>query len=67
MIVQAILLTIGEFILFTLCMTFGGAPNPSKWSNDVSELTTDLANDLVHDNGWDHTQQASVTTPTYVE
>ncbi|KAI2490861.1 hypothetical protein MHU86_14415 [Fragilaria crotonensis] len=33
-------------------MTFGGAPNPSQWS-DVSEVITDLANDLVRRSDWD--------------
>jgi hypothetical protein len=39
-------------------MTFGGAPNPSQWS-DMSKLATDLANDLVCDGGWDHMTQTS--------
>ncbi len=52
MIVQAIV-GIGNYILLALRMTFGGAPNPSQWS-DVSEMATDLANDLVRDDGWDH-------------
>jgi hypothetical protein len=33
-------------------MTFGGAPNPSQWS-DVSEVIADLANDLVRRSNWD--------------
>jgi hypothetical protein len=32
-------------------MTFGGAPNPSQWS-DVSEVIVDLANDLVRRSDW---------------
>ncbi len=32
--------------LEALRMTFGGAPNPSQWS-DISEVIADLANDLV--------------------
>jgi hypothetical protein len=39
-------------------MTFGKAPNPSQWS-DVSEMATNLANDLVHDGRWNHTTQTS--------
>jgi hypothetical protein len=39
-------------------MTFGGAPNPSQWS-DVSEMATNLANDLVCHGRWDHTTQTS--------
>ena len=34
--------------LVALRLTFGGAPNPSQWS-DVSEVAVDLANDLVWD------------------
>ena len=33
-------------------MTFGGAANPSQWS-DISEIATDLSNDLVRDPAWD--------------
>jgi hypothetical protein len=55
--VQAIAL-MGPFLLMALRMTFGGAPNPSQWS-DMSKLATDLANDLVCDGGWDHTTQKS--------
>jgi len=50
--VQA-MVTLGPFALIALRLTFGGAANPSQWS-DVSELATDLANDLVRDDGWDH-------------
>ena len=39
-------------LLVALRMTFGGAPNPSQWS-DVSEVITDLANDLVRRSDWD--------------
>jgi len=52
------MVTIGAFTLVALRMTFGGAANPSQWS-DVSELATDLANDLVRDDGWDHDQLMS--------
>lgn len=55
--VQAIV-QLGSFILLALRMTFGGAANPSQWS-DVSELATDLSNDLVRDDGWDHVLQVS--------
>jgi len=47
------MVTIGAFTLMALHMTFGRVANPSQWS-DVSELATDLANDLVRDDGWDH-------------
>jgi hypothetical protein len=40
------------YTLIALRLTFRGAANLSQWS-DVSELATDLANDLVRDNGWD--------------
>jgi hypothetical protein len=33
-------------------MTFGGAANPSQWS-DISKIATDLSNDLVCDPAWD--------------
>jgi hypothetical protein len=33
-------------------LTFGGASNPSQWS-DVSEIACNLTNDLVCDPGWD--------------
>ncbi len=39
-------------LLVALRMTFGGAPNPSQWS-DISEVITDLANDLVRRSDWD--------------
>ena len=41
-------------LLVVLRMTFGGAPNPSQWS-DISEVITDLANDLVRRRDWDPT------------
>ena len=41
-------------LLVALRLTFGGAPNPSQWS-DVSEVAVDLANDLVRRNDWDPT------------
>ena len=39
-------------LLVALRLTFGGAPNPSQWS-DVSEVAVDLANDLVRRVDWD--------------
>jgi hypothetical protein len=39
-------------LLVTLRMTFGGAPNPSQWS-DVSEVIADLANYLARRSDWD--------------
>ena len=39
-------------LLVALRLTFGGAPNPSQWS-DVSEVAVDLANDLVRRDVWD--------------
>ncbi|KAI2489241.1 hypothetical protein MHU86_25358 [Fragilaria crotonensis] len=44
--------SIDDLLLVALRMTFGGAPNPSQWS-DVSEVITDLANDLVRRSDWD--------------
>ena len=44
--------SIDDLLLVALRMTFGGAPNPSQWS-DVSEMITDLANDLVRRDDWD--------------
>jgi hypothetical protein len=39
-------------------MTFGGAANRSAWS-DISKLATDLANDLVCDEGWNKEEHLS--------
>ncbi|KAI2510349.1 hypothetical protein MHU86_4073 [Fragilaria crotonensis] len=45
--------SINDLLLKALRMTFGGGtPNPSQWS-DVSEVITDLANDLVRRSDWD--------------
>jgi hypothetical protein len=38
---------IGIFVLIALRLTFGGASNPSQWSDSISEMATDLANDIV--------------------
>jgi hypothetical protein len=46
------MVTIGIFVLIALHLTFGGASNPRQWS-DISEMATDLANDIVRDDGWD--------------
>jgi hypothetical protein len=46
---------IDGLLLMALRMTFGGSPNPAQWS-DVSEVVTDLANDLVRRNDWDPQQ-----------
>jgi hypothetical protein len=46
------MVTIGIFVLIALHLTFGGASNPSQWS-DISEMATDLANDIVRDDGWE--------------
>ena len=43
-------------LLVALRMTVGGSPNPSLWS-DVSEVVTDLANDLVRRSDWDSSRQ----------
>ena len=34
-------------------MTFGGSPCPSQWSC-ISEISCDLANNLIQCNEWDH-------------
>jgi hypothetical protein len=49
-------------LLVALRMTFGGSPNPSLWS-DVSEVVTDLANDLVRRSDWDPTRHHSPNQP----
>ena len=46
------MVAIKNFVLLALRLTFGGAANPSQWS-DMSELICNLVNDIVHDNGWD--------------
>jgi hypothetical protein len=43
---------INGLLLMALGMTFGGAPNRAQWS-DISEVVTDLANDLARRNDWD--------------
>ena len=43
---------IAGMLLVALRQTFGGAANPSQWS-DFSEVATDLANDLVRREDWD--------------
>lgn len=40
-----------EIDFIALHLTFGGAPNPSRWS-DLSESSCDLANTLVRHPGW---------------
>ncbi len=47
-----------EYALIAQRLTFGGRPNPSRWS-DLSELACDLANDLVRHPGWDHAKYTS--------
>jgi hypothetical protein len=42
----------GCFLLVALRLTFGGAPNPSRWS-DLSKIACDLSNDLAQNSGWD--------------
>ena len=48
--VQSIFAVSG-MLLLALRLTFGGAANPSHWS-DVSEIATDLDNDLVRRPDW---------------
>jgi hypothetical protein len=48
--VQSIIAIFG-MLLLALRFTFGGTTNPSHWSN-VSEIATDLANDLVCHPNW---------------
>jgi hypothetical protein len=43
---------IAGYLLLALRLTFGGAANPSRWC-DVSELSCNLANDLLRNPGWD--------------
>ncbi len=49
---------VGNFLLIALRLTFGGAPNPSRWS-DLSKLACDLSNDLARNPGWDPTRHFS--------
>jgi hypothetical protein len=46
------IIAVDIYILIALHLTFRGVANPSQWS-DISELATDLANNLVQDDGWD--------------
>ena len=48
------MVVVGSRLLIALRLTFGGAPNPSRWS-DLSEISCDLANDLSRHSGWDET------------
>jgi hypothetical protein len=48
--VQSMVVIAGKLLL-ALRQTFGGASNPSQWS-DISEIATDLANDLVRRADW---------------
>jgi hypothetical protein len=48
----AAMVLVGAYLLVALRLTFGGSPNPSRWS-DLSEIACDLANDLAHNPGWD--------------
>ena len=45
---QQSLVAIDDFVLVALCLTFGGAANPSQWSN-ISELTCDLMKQQHHE------------------
>jgi hypothetical protein len=46
------MVAIDLFVLIALCLTFGRASNASQWS-DASKLATELANDLICNDGWD--------------
>lgn len=39
-------IVVGGFLLIALRLTFGGKPNPSRWS-DLSEMLCDLGNDIL--------------------
>jgi hypothetical protein len=41
-----------SFLLLALRLTFGGAPDPSRWS-DLSGLACNLSNYMVRNPGWD--------------
>jgi len=45
------MVSIDGMLLMALRMTFGGAPNPSQWS-DITEPACDLANDLCRRPDW---------------
>jgi hypothetical protein len=45
------MVVLGGVLLVALRLTFGGAANPSRWS-DLSEMACDLANDLIRHPGW---------------
>jgi hypothetical protein len=54
----AAMVLVGGFLLIALRLTFGGAPNPSRWS-DLSEIACDLSNDLTRNPGWDPSRHLS--------
>ena len=45
-------LTFGQVALVMLRLAFGGAPNPAAWTT-VSEMVTDLSNEILVDENWD--------------
>jgi hypothetical protein len=49
---------IDGILLLALCVTFGGAANPSQWS-DVAEMSFDMSNDLIQNEGWDPSRHVS--------
>jgi hypothetical protein len=48
----SVMVVVGCFLLVALRLTFGGAPNPSRWS-DLSEIACGLSNGLARNSGWD--------------
>ena len=49
---------IDGILLLALRVTFGGAANPSQWS-DVAEMSFDMSNDLIRNDGWDPSRHVS--------
>ena len=47
------ILALGQISLVMLRMAFGGSPNPAAWTG-VSEMVTDLSNELFVDKHWNH-------------
>ena len=58
---QAIVI-IDDVALLALCMTFGGAPNPSMWS-DVSEIACDTCNLITRDTSWNPDSTPTLESP----
>lgn len=49
------IIALGKMALIMLRLAFGGTPNPAGWTT-ISEMVTDLANEILIDTRWDPTK-----------